>query len=411
MTGTSTRGRVGVLAITLGIFTVVTTEILPIGLLVPIGRTFDVTDGTAGLTMFLPGLLAAGAAPLVTVAAGRADRRRVLLALAALLAGANVLAALAAGYGAVLVSRVLLGVVIGGFWAVGVGLAPRLVPPRAVPAATALIFSAVPLGSVLGVPAGTLLATAWGWRAAFAVLAVLSGVVLLLLCALPALPPGRPTRPATLRAVISRRPSRAALAVTVLVVAAHFGAYTYVTPFLEQVTQAGPALVTAFLLVYGAAGVVGSWLAARRPGPAAFGWAAALLAAVTVLLPPAGGTAVGALVLLAVWGIAYGAVPVCSQAWFAAAAPDASEAASVLFTASFQATIALGALAGGAVLDATSLAVLMPAGGAVAAVAVLVVALAQRSVAWTRCQQASPRRPRAGAPSPSSPTPTPASRR
>jgi predicted MFS family arabinose efflux permease len=378
MTETSTRGRLGVLAITLGIFAVVTTEILPIGLLVPIGRTFDVTDGTAGLTMFLPGLLAAVAAPLVTVAAGRADRRRVLLALVALLVAANVLAALAPGFAAVLVSRVLLGLVIGGFWAVAVGLAPRLVAPREVARATAVIFAAVPLGSVLGVPAGTLIATAWGWRAAFAALAVLSLVVLLMLVALPALPPGRPTSAAALLAVARRRPSRAALAVTVLVVVAHFGTYTYVTPFLEQVTHAGPSAVTVFLLVYGAAGIVGTALAARRAGPAAFGTAAALLAAVTALLPLLGGTAPGALALLVVWGLAYGAVPVCSQAWFAAAAPDAPEAASVLFTASFQATIALGALAGGAVLDATSPAVLMPLGGAVAAAALLLVVVLSR---------------------------------
>jgi predicted MFS family arabinose efflux permease len=411
MIETSTRGRLGVLAVTLGIFAVVTTEILPIGLLVPIGRTFAVTDGTAGLTMFLPGLLAAVAAPLVTVVAGRADRRPVLLALVALLVAANVLAAVAPGYWAVLVSRVLLGLVIGGFWAVAVGLAPRLVAPRDVARATAVIFAAVPLGSVIGVPAGTLIATEWGWRSAFAALAVLSGAVLVLLLALPALPPGRPTRPATLLAVARRRPAKAALAVTVLVVVAHFGTYTYVTPFLEQATRVTPATVTVFLLVYGAAGVAGTVLAARRSGPVTFGAAAALLLAVLALLPMLGGSAPGALVLLVVWGLAYGAVPVCSQAWFAAAAPDAPEAASVLFTSSFQATIAVGALAGGAVLDATSAAVLMPLGGAVAAVAVLVVALAGRSVAWTECPQASPRRPPAGAPSPSSPTPTPASRR
>jgi predicted MFS family arabinose efflux permease len=348
-----TRGRVGVLAVTLGIFAVVTTEILPIGLLVPIGRSFDVTDGTAGLTMFLPGLLAAVAAPLVTVAVGRADRRRVLLGLAALLVAANVLGAAAPGYGAVLVSRVLLGLVIGGFWAVAVGLAPRLVAARDVARATAVVFAAVPLGSVLGVPAGTLIATAWGWRAAFAALAVLSSVVLLLLAALPALPPGRPTRPATLVTVARRRPARAALAVTVLMVAAHFGTYTYVTPFLEQTTRVPPATVPVYLLVYGVAGVVGTVLAARRAGPATSGAAAALLLAVLVLLPVLGTSAPGALGLLVVWGIAYGAVPVCSQAWFAAAAPDAPEAASVLFTASFQATIAVGALVGGAVLDAT----------------------------------------------------------
>lgn len=67
-------------------------------------------------------------------------------------------------------------------------------------------------------------------------------------------------------------------------------------------------------------------------------------------------------------------MPVCSQTWFTRAAPEAPEAASVLFTASFQATFALGALAGGAVLDRVSVSAVMLLGGATAALVVVVVA-------------------------------------
>ncbi|MFD8822224.1 MFS transporter, partial [Streptomyces sp. NPDC059605] len=96
-----------------------------------------------------------------------------------------------------------------------------------------------------------------------------------------------------------------------------------------------------------------------------------LIAASTALLPVLGGREPGAVALLVVWGVAYGAVPVCSQTWFARAAPEAPEAASVLFTASFQATLALGALAGGAVLDRVSVSAVMALGGATAALAVV----------------------------------------
>ncbi|MFE1349956.1 MFS transporter, partial [Streptomyces sp. NPDC058757] len=73
-----------------------------------------------------------------------------------------------------------------------------------------------------------------------------------------------------------------------------------------------------------------------------------------------------------VWGVAYGAVPVCSQTWFAKAAPGSPEASSVLFTASFQATISIGALAGGTVLDLSSPSTVMTLGGLAAALMVLV---------------------------------------
>ncbi|NGO72842.1 MFS transporter [Streptomyces sp. SB3404] len=369
-----------VLSLTLGIFALVTTEILPVGLLTSLGSDFAVSDGMAGLTMTMPGLLAAPAAPLLTVATARADRRRVLCAFMALLTLANVLVAVADAYWLVLVSRVLVGVTIGGFWSVAAGLAGRLVPARSAGRATAVIFSAVPLGSVLGVPAGTFLGDLAGWRTAFAAMAVLSaGVLALMLLVLPPLPPpAETTRPAVLRALVRRRGTRLALLVTFLVVLAHFGTYTYVGPFLERVTRMGPGSVTLCLLAYGVAGVCGNfaggWAVVRHPR-AVFGAAAGTTGGALLLLPLLGGNAGGAAALLAVWGFAYGAVPVASQRWFANAAPGAPEAASVLFTASFQATISLGALAGGAVVDASSPPALMAAGGAVAVLALAVIAL------------------------------------
>ncbi|MFJ9697037.1 MFS transporter [Kitasatospora sp. NPDC101183] len=373
----------GVTAVMLGIFTIVTTEILPIGLLTSIGADFTVSDGLAGLMMTMPGLLAALAAPLVTAATARVDRRRMLAAFMLLLAAANALAAVAPGYGLVLLSRVLVGVTIGGFWSIGAGLAERLVPPARAARATSVIFSAVPLGSVLGVPAGTFIGELAGWRTAFALLAALSvAVTALLILSVPPLPPtGAATRLRLLAAVARRPRARFALLLTFLIVLAHFGAYTYVTPFLEQVTHAGPGLITVLLLLYGAAGIAGTFLlgglVARRPR-LGFALAAALLAGATALLPLLGGSTAGALAPLLLWGAAYGAVPVASRTWFAGAAPDAPEAASVLFTASFQATISLGALAGGAVLDRASPSTVM-ALGALAAALTLVPLLRHRA--------------------------------
>ncbi|QUI30134.1 MFS transporter [Streptomyces alfalfae] len=369
-------GRAAVLAVTLGLFSIVTTEILPIGLLTSIGSDFAVSDGRAGLMMTMPGLLAAVSAPLVTVATARADRRLMLCAFMLVLTAANLLAAVATDYRLVLVSRIMVGVTIGGFWSIGVGLARRLVPPASAGRATAVVFSAVPLGSVLGVPAGTLIGDIAGWRTAFAVMAALSAAVLaMLLLVMPPLPPLHATRLSVLRGVIGGAAARLALLLTFLVVLAHFGTYTYVAPFLERVTHAGPALITVVLLVYGAAGIAGNFvggaLVTRRPH-LTFSLAAAVIAAVTLLLPVLGRAQPGAVLLLVLWGLAYGAVPVASQAWFAKAAPDAPEAASVLFTASFQATMSLGALAGGVTVDDTSPSTLMVLGGVTALLAVAV---------------------------------------
>lgn len=369
-----------VVSVMLGIFSIVTSEILPIGLLTPIGASFRISAGTAGLMMTLPGLLAAVAAPVLTVATGRLDRRVVLVALMVLLAVSDVLAALATSFWVMLLARVLVGLVIGGFWSVAAGLAARLVPAASVGRATAVIFAAVPLGSVLGVPAGTFLGGLAGWRAAFVALAVLTaGVLVALLVTVPPLPAGRVTRLRVLGGLLRRPGTRAALAVTALTVVAHFGTYTYVTPFLRGTTHLEPALLGMFLLGYGAAGIAGTFgggWAVRRAPRATFAGSAGLIAVATLLLPVLGRSAGGALALLLVWGLAYGAVPVSSQAWFARAATDAPEAGSVLFTSSFQATFAGGAVLGGMVVDAASAPAVMLCGGAVAVLAALVAVLA-----------------------------------
>jgi len=309
------------------------------------------------------------------VATAQIDRRLMLCVFMLMLAGANFLAAAAPDYWLVLFSRVIVGIVIGGFWSIGAGLAQRLVPAESVGRATSVIFSAVPLGSVLGVPAGTAVGDLAGWRTTFVVLGALAvGVLVMLVLVMPPLPPGERTRPGVLRDMCKGVNTRFALLLTFLVVLAHFGTYTYLTPFLEQVTDAGSQLITVFLLVYGAAGIVGNFLGGAvvtRYPRAVFGLAAGMIAAVTLLLPVLGRRQIGSVALLIVWGVAYGAIPVSSQTWFAKATPHAPEAASVLFTATFQATISLGALAGGVIVDRTSPSTVMTLGGLVAALMVV----------------------------------------
>ncbi|MFI7666717.1 MFS transporter [Nocardia sp. NPDC049526] len=364
-----------VVAVMLGIFSIVTTEILPIGLLTSIGADFTISDGMAGLMMTLPGLLAAIAAPLVTVAAARIDRRLLLCGCTLLLVIANAVAALAPEFWVVLAARVLIGITIGGYWSIAAGLAGRLVPPESVHRATAVIFSSVPLGSVLGVPAGTFVGNVAGWRAAFVVLGLLSAVVLVLLAgALPALPAEQALRLTALRIGLRGAGIRIALLATFFVVIAQFGTYTYVTPFLEQITEVSAGTITVLLLIYGVAGIAGNFLGGTLLGRPRFalGFAASAMAAAMLLLPLLGRWEFGAVALLIVWGIGYGGVPVVLQTWFADALPDAPEVASVLFTASFQATFCVGALVGGVIVDRTSSGTVLLCGGATVLLALLI---------------------------------------
>ncbi|NUH36810.1 MFS transporter [Streptomyces samsunensis] len=373
------RVWLAVVAVAVGTFSVVTTEMLPVGLLTSMGSALRVSDGTAGLTMTVPGLVAALAAPLLTVTVGRFDRRPVLCGLMGLLAVANLLSALAPGFAVLLAARVLVGVSIGGVWSIAGGLAVRLVPERSAGHATTLIFSGIAVASVLGVPIGTLIGDLLHWRVAFAAMAALSlSVAAAIAVTLPPLPATGTIRLREVPALFRNVRLRIGLITTLLLVTGHFGAYTYVRPVLEDVAEVGTGLISTLLLAYGVAGIAGNFLAgttAHRDPRRTLMVIFTLLAAAELLIPVAGATTAGAAVLLLVWGLAYGGVSVTCQTWVLHAAPDAREAASALYVGAFNVAISLGALLGGRAADGMAVAGVMWFGGALVVLALANVAL------------------------------------
>ncbi|WP_246646533.1 MFS transporter [Nonomuraea ceibae] len=360
MTVTRTaRSWTAVSAVSLGTFLLVTAEQLPIGLLAPVGSALAVSEGAAGLMVTVPSIVAAVAAPVVPLLVGRMDRRLLLVALMGLMTAANLASALAPGYPLLIASRVLVGVAIGGFWAVAGGLAVRLVPAPLVPRATAVIFGGVAAANVFGVPIGTVIGGLANWRIAFGALSALALVVLVALLAV--LPPLAAARPVGLRRLAGqfRNPGvRAGILATFLIVTGHFAAYTFVTPVLRDLSGIDARFVGPLLFAFGVAGVVGNFVAgaavAGRPRRTILAIAAAL--GTTVLLyPVAGAGAVGGVALLLAWGLSYGGVSTSLQTWMIKAAPEAVEEATALWVAVFNLAIGLGALAGGTIVDALPL--------------------------------------------------------
>ncbi|MFJ2769464.1 MFS transporter [Streptomyces sp. NPDC087300] len=374
----SSGHRVAVLAVATATFSVVTTEMLPVGLLTSIGSGLRVSDGTAGLAVTLPGIVAALAALLLPVAVRGADRRTVLCVLTVLLAVANLASALAPTFAVLLVARVLVGVCIGGVWAIAAGLGVRLATAEAAGRATAVIFSGIAVASVLGVPAGTLLGELAGWRWGFAALAVLAlAVAALLRTVLPRLPAHEGIRLGAFPGLLRIGRLRTGLLAVTLLVTGHFAAYTYIRPVLERVPGIGAGLISTLLLAYGTAGIVGNFaggaVAARDPRRALLTISAGL-AAVVLLMVPAGAALAASVALLVAWGLAYGGVSVSAQNWVMDAAPHAREAASALFAGVFNVAIALGAFVGGRVADGHGAGGVLWLGGGFAVLSMAVVA-------------------------------------
>ncbi|GAA2724049.1 MFS transporter [Actinocorallia aurantiaca] len=377
------RGWLAVLAVTLGIFSLMTSELLPVGLLTPVGDALDVSEGRAALMVIVPGLVAAVSAPLVTVATGRVDRRLVLALLIGLMGAANLASAFATGFAVVLAARFLIGVSVGGFWALAGGIALRLVPPHHVVRATAVIFGGVEAASVLGVPAGTLIGDFSGWRTAFAAVGVLGLVALAcMLFLMPPVPPQRTIGPADLpRTLRGNAALRAGLAMTSLLITGHFTAYTFLRPILQGDGVDGD-LIGVLLLVFGVAGLCGNFIAGalveRRLRQTALG-ISVTLTIVMIAVAVNDNTVLSGGILLVVWGLGYGAVPVTVQTWILKAAPDAPEAASSLNVSAFNLSIAAGALLGGIAVDTFSTGSALWIGAALTVLTVFAVGAVRRN--------------------------------
>ncbi|XRQ06778.1 MFS transporter [Actinomadura welshii] len=357
------RRWLAVVAVAAGTFLVVTAEQLPVGLLTSVGRDLGISEGTAGLMVTVPGLVAAVAGLLVPVAIWRLDRRAVLLVLIALMAAANVLSFLAPNFPVLLASRFLVGISIGGFWALAAGIAVRLVPGDHVPRATSIAFGGATAANVLGVPAGTLIGGLTDWRVAFLTLAGLGLLALTALFALlPAIPAAGSISIGGMLGLFRDPLVRAATLTTFLLITGHMAAYTFVSPILQDVSGVSENLIGPLLLVFGVAGIVGTFAggaAAGRNVRAAIVALSVALTLVLALFPLLGVTQVTGIAFLVLWGLSFGGVPVGVQMWIFKAAPDRAEAATALNTVLFNLAIAVGALLGGIVVNVTSTTVVL----------------------------------------------------
>ena len=344
-----------VISMTLGVFGLVTAEFLPVSLLTPMADDLRITEGMAGQAMSATAVMALITSLLTATVTRKIDRRYVLLGFSVLLIAANIMIAQAPNYAILLAGRVLLGVALGGFWTMSAAIIMRLVPEKNVPRALAILFSGVSAATVFAAPLGSYLGDVIGWRNVF-MLASLLGVLALVVqfATLPKMPPrGRATL-RTLIEVINRPRMKFGLFSLVLIITGHFALFTYVRPFLENVSGVTTAGVSGILLGFGVANFIGTYV-----GGALIARSLRMtIALMPMIMGLAGvgmvvidGAVAPTTVLVAIWGMAFGGVPVAWSTWVTRTVPDEAESGGGLLVAGFQLAIATGAAVGGLVFD------------------------------------------------------------
>lgn len=343
------------LALAMTGFLALLTETLPAGMLLRISAGMGVSETLAGqfVTLYAIGSVAA-AVPLTAATQGWRRRPLLLAALAAILVF-NTLTALTDNYIAALAARFLAGMAGGLIWGMLAGYARRLVADPLKGRALAIAGVGAPIALSLGVPLGTLLGDALGWRSAFGAISLLTlAVMAWILAKVPDFAGQPAVRRQGVGPVLRSPGLRPVLAVLVLWVLAHSILYTYVAPLLGPAGLSGQT--DRVLLTFGLASLAGVWISGllidRRLRALTLlslaGFALAVLA-----LGLAGTHAPAVYVAVAAWGVAFGGSPTLLQTASAeAAGPGADVAQSILATV-WNVAIAGGGIVGGLLLDAS----------------------------------------------------------
>ncbi|MDU7557224.1 MULTISPECIES: MFS transporter [unclassified Pseudomonas] len=375
----ATPAWMAVFSLAMGVFGLLTAEYLPASLLTPMAAELGVSEALAGQAVTVTAVAALFSGLLLPGLTRGIDRRVVLLGFSVLMIASNLLVAFSSSLIVLLIMRILLGIALGGFWSMAAAVAMRLVPPTLLPRALSIIFSGIAVGTVVAVPLGSYLGGLYGWRSAFVAAAAVGVVTLVFqLFTLPPLAPRRPARLSTVLEVLLRPGIAVGMLACVLVHTGHFALFTYIRPFLESTSGVGAEGLALMLLGFGAANFVGTllagWLLEKSPRgtmvlmPALVGVAALALVWLPASVP-------GQVVLLALWGMAFGGVPVAWSNWVARAVPDQAESAGGMVVASVQSAIAAGAAAGGAMFSFSDIDGVFVAAGILMLLAALLIGM------------------------------------
>lgn len=366
-------------------FVVVTTEFVVVGLLPSIARDLDLSLAAAGWLVSAFALSAGLLGPPLTMLAGRCEPRHVLVAAAMLFGIGNLLAALVPDYAMLIAVRLVQGCALPVFASVAIVAAARMAGRGREGWAASQVNLGVVGATVLGIPAGALIAEQAAWPASFAVLALLGfASAALLALRFPRL--GTAARPsARAEYGLLRRPGFLAhLVLSGLIFTAMFAGYSYIVPLLAAHAGLDEARAGWMLMGFGVAGVFGNWIAGRlvdRDPLAAAGWVAGLLAFAMAAIGLAGGGMAVLVLLIGLWGAAHMAAFIACQAGAMEAGSEAPAFAMSLNISVCNLGIALGAVIGGSVIDTFGAGA---AGYGAAGVAVLALLMAAAMMARRR---------------------------
>ncbi|CNC14309.1 putative membrane transport protein [Yersinia enterocolitica] len=343
-----------IIALTIATFGIGTSEFVIMGLLPEVAHDLGVSIPKTGMLVSVYAMGVVIGAPLLAIATARVPRKSTLLGLIVLFIIGNILCALAETYNLLMAARIIAALCHGTFFGLASVVATDLVQPNRRARAIALVFMGVTLANVLGVPLGTAIGQAFGWRAAFWGVSAIGIVAIIAVIAwLPSNIPMKKISPKLEFKTLMQKKVQTALLLSVLTNTSLFTVFTYIAPLLREVTRVSEHGVTIVLLILGVGlsigSVLGGWLGDKNL-VGSMTRLIAILIGILLALHYTIGFYLPAVLTLFIWSIVAFALCPMLQLLVVDQARDAPNLASTFNQSAFNLGNALGAWLGGTLL-------------------------------------------------------------
>ena len=340
--------RVVTLAVAAFIFN--TTEFVPVGLLSDIASSFGMQTAEVGIMLTIYAWVVALMSLPFMLLTSQVERKRLLISIFVLFIASHVLSFVAWNFTVLVISRIGIAFAHAIFWSITASLAIRMAPAGKKAQALSLIATGTALAMVLGLPLGRVVGQYFGWRTTFFAIGVIAALTLF--CVIKLLPKLPSEHSGSLKSLplLFKRPALVSLyALIAVIVTAHYTAYSYIEPFVQNVAGLSANVATFLLLVLGGAGIIGSVMFGKlgnRHSSTLVSGSIGLLVLCLALLLPAAQSTLNLAILCLFWGVAIMIITLGMQVKVLALAPDATDVSMALFSGIFNLGIGAGALVG-----------------------------------------------------------------